>query len=271
MELFLDPAIDGIMTTIGGSCSISVIEYLDFSAIAQHPKVFCGYSDITSLHMALMVKAGLRTFYGPALVPSFGEHPDILEYSKQSFLDTVVRPFTGPRTLQPPSEWSNQLRDAFTDEWKTGQRKMQPNSGWSIVRQGHVEAPLVAVNLNTFSNTLGTDVQPNLNGCILLIEEMTSLLEMEERKLWQLRRAGVFDQIQGLIVSKPDSFDACKADFRYTDILLEATNGYKFPIMTEFDCGHTYPMITVAQGTRTRLDCDGKVPEVTVLESGVLY
>jgi len=57
--LFANPEVRGIMTTIGGSNSSSLVPYLDFDLVRAHPKVFCGSSDVTSLHLALMRHAGL--------------------------------------------------------------------------------------------------------------------------------------------------------------------------------------------------------------------
>jgi muramoyltetrapeptide carboxypeptidase LdcA involved in peptidoglycan recycling len=72
MELIQDPGVHGLISTIGGNNSNSLIPYLDFAVIRQNPKVICGYSDVTSLHMAILKYSGLRTFYGPALMPGLG-------------------------------------------------------------------------------------------------------------------------------------------------------------------------------------------------------
>jgi len=56
---FADPGIDAIQTMRGGYGSAQVIPLLDFDAIAETPKAFVGLSDITALHAALLVRAGL--------------------------------------------------------------------------------------------------------------------------------------------------------------------------------------------------------------------
>lgn len=67
MALFIDPSVKAIITTIGGMTSNSLIPFLDFEVIKRNPKIFCGYSDITSLHLSLMKYSNLATYYGPGL------------------------------------------------------------------------------------------------------------------------------------------------------------------------------------------------------------
>jgi hypothetical protein len=90
MALILNPEVKALISTIGGENSASMIPYLDFEAIRTHPKVICGYSDVTSLHLAILAHSGLSTFYGPAVVPSFGEWPDTR--SNKPFQWTSPRP-----------------------------------------------------------------------------------------------------------------------------------------------------------------------------------
>ena len=89
MQLILDPQVDGLMSTIGGQNSSSLIPYLDFAAIRKARKPFCGFSDVTSLHLAILKYAGLTTIYGPAVMCWFGDWPDGVPESSQWFLEAV--------------------------------------------------------------------------------------------------------------------------------------------------------------------------------------
>src|SRR4029453_6026928 len=66
--MFADPGVDVVQCLTGGFGSMQLVPHLDFQLIADHPKAFCGYSDITALHVALRQRAGLATFYGPHLM-----------------------------------------------------------------------------------------------------------------------------------------------------------------------------------------------------------
>ena len=72
---FLDEDVAVVLASIGGNHSNQLLPLLDFDLIRAHPKVFQGYSDVTVLHWAIASRAGLATFYGPALVPELGEFP----------------------------------------------------------------------------------------------------------------------------------------------------------------------------------------------------
>ena len=67
-EMFADPEVDVVQCLMGGYGSAQTIPFLDFDAIAQNPKPFVGYSDITALHVAIRQRAGLATIYGYGLV-----------------------------------------------------------------------------------------------------------------------------------------------------------------------------------------------------------
>ncbi|MBC7644009.1 MAG: LD-carboxypeptidase, partial [Thermoleophilia bacterium] len=74
-----DPAIAGIVSTIGGDDSIRILPHLDLELIAAHPKVFLGYSDSTCTHMAFLA-AGVTSYYGPSILSGFGENAGLHDY-----------------------------------------------------------------------------------------------------------------------------------------------------------------------------------------------
>ena len=83
-EAFDDPSVRAVLSVIGGDHSAQMLPGLDFHLVAMNPKVFCGYSDTTSLLHAVHQVTGLVTFYGPALVPEFGEpggpDPEVVDH-----------------------------------------------------------------------------------------------------------------------------------------------------------------------------------------------
>ncbi len=268
MSLIRNPEVHALVSTIGGTNSSSLIPYLDFDEIRASRKIVCGYSDVTSLHLALLKFAGLRSFYGPAIMPSFGEWPSMLDYTRAAFLNATMNVGIGARSLQPPPFWSNHFRDAKTDAWKAEPRTMTANAGWKALRPGVVEGRLIVTNLSTLCSNAGTPHFPDLDGKILLIETMSGTAATEERLLRQLERIGVFHTIRGLIVGKPEDYRPSGEPFSQDDLLLEIIGSNPgYPVITEFDLSHTNPMLTLAEDCLIRLESrDGYDVSVAVLE-----
>ena len=62
--LFADPGVRGIFAMRGGYGSCRILPLLDYAVIRANPKPLVGYSDITAMHLAILVKTGLVTFHG---------------------------------------------------------------------------------------------------------------------------------------------------------------------------------------------------------------
>ncbi|TNF26314.1 MAG: LD-carboxypeptidase, partial [Deltaproteobacteria bacterium] len=131
---------------------------------------------------------------------------------------------------------------------------------------GKAKGQLIAANFNTLMACAGTTYFPKLDGKILMIEEMECELGMQERKLVQFKNMGGFQKISGLIVSKPEVYKSSDAPFELNDLLLEIIGDHDFPIMTNFDCGHTHPMITLGQGIEVEMNVKKNSATLTLLE-----
>lgn len=270
MDLILDDEVNALISTIGGMNSNSMIPYLDFDKIRSKRKIICGYSDVTSLHLAILKYSGLKTLYGPALMTWFGEYPNGLKDSVDSFMEAVSYNSNIERGLIPFTKWSNHFRDWSNGDWKNIEREWKSNKGWKVLHPGEVTADIVVVNLNTFMSSAGTEYFPDLNGKILLIEEMSAPWSRQEKSLTQLKLMGVFDRISGLIMGKPEVPDSEGATFDLNELLLEIVGVRNYPIVTEFDCSHTVPMHTIGQMSKVYLNAkrDYEV-EFKILESFV--
>jgi muramoyltetrapeptide carboxypeptidase len=271
MELVEDPAVRGLLPTLGGMNSSSMIPYLDFGKIRESRKVICGFSDVTSLHLAILKYSRLRTFYGPSVMCWFGEWPDGVPETSEGFLEAVMRHRSGIRELAIPSRWSHHRRSWTNGDWKSLPREWRDQEGWRVLVPEDTRGPLVAFNLNTLVASAGTPEWPDLEGRILLLEEMDCPMSRFERSLRQLERMGVFAQINGLILGKPEAPDPQGAPFTRDDLLEEVLGGLfgRFPIVVDVDCGHTLPMLTVPQEILSRLSAEPGRVKLEFLEAGV--
>jgi muramoyltetrapeptide carboxypeptidase len=125
MELIDEDKVHGLISTIGGYNSSSLIPYLDFDKIREARKVICGYSDVTSLHMAIQKFSCLSTIYGPAVMCWFGDWPDGCAKSSEWFIHAVSKHVDGTRKIEQPAQWSNHKRSWDNGEWKTLPRQWQ--------------------------------------------------------------------------------------------------------------------------------------------------
>ncbi len=271
MDLILDDSVHGLISTIGGTNSSSMLGYLDYAAIRAKRKIVCGYSDVTSLHLAIMKFAGLSTIYGPSAICWFGDWPDGIAESSKWFLEALSTHISGSRRIEIPKQWSNHRRGWANGDWKTIPRQWQEQDGWLCLNAGIVEAPIVALNLNTMLASAGTAYFPNLRGKILLLEDMDAPMGRTERSLRQLQYLGVFDEICGLIIGKPEVFDLKEAPFSYEDLFLEVIGKRPYPIVSRFDCSHTVPMISIPQQVPVRLSAkENSDVSFEFLDGGVL-
>ena len=122
-----------------------------------------------------------------------------------------------------------------------------------MLSEGHVEAPVLAVNLNTLASAAGTSYWPDMEGKILLLEDMLAPLSRTERHLRHLQLMGVFEKLCGLIIGKPEFYDQEGAPFGYDDLFKEIIGPRSYPIVSNFDCGHTLPMVSIPQLSLVRL------------------
>jgi muramoyltetrapeptide carboxypeptidase LdcA involved in peptidoglycan recycling len=265
-EFFRDPDVRCIISAIGGWNSNSLLPYLDYEAVQRDPKIVVGYSDVTAILLGLSAKTGLATFYGPAVVPSFGEFPRPLEFTVSEFRNILCEGRVG--ALPRPAEWTEERTlDWRTEAWKSRPRRLNANQPWRCVRPGAALGPLIGGNLNTMQGFIGTAFFPAVDGAVFFVEDSLQGLSSVERSLAMLRLHGVFDRIGGLVVGKPELLDREGAPFDLDELLLEVTAGYDFPILAGVDLGHTAPMTTLPIGVSCRLDADDG--SIELLEPGV--
>lgn len=253
-----------LMAAIGGNNTNAILPYIDYAYLKAHPKIIIGYSDTTALLLGIYAKTGLITFYGPALAASFGEFPPFVEetfrYFQQVVLDGSV-----PYACPMPKQWTEEMIPwAQQDRAKTGR-----DNQWLCIQPGVCQGRLIGGNLNTMEGIFGTPYMPEiLEGDILMIEDSLKDACTIERSFSLLKLAGVFDRIGGIVLGKHELFDNNSTGRRPHEILLEVLDGNPVPILAEFDCCHTHPMLTLPIGCQARLDAGAR--ELTILESPLL-
>lgn len=254
-QLLRDPDINMIMSTIGGTNSNSMLPYIDYEAFKANPKLVIGYSDATAILLALYAKTGIPTYYGPALIPSFGEFEplvtDTYRYFEQYFMEEHKVPYEVPM----PPFWSDEPVNWLE---KTKEKTLYPNE-WITGQDGVAEGRLIGGNVNAMYGFIGTPYFPTIeDGDILLIEDCMKNASIVEKNFAMLKLHGVFDKVAGIILGKHELYDDLGTGKRPLDLLLEQLDGLEMPILAEFDTCHTHPIHPLAIGKKVKLDAGAK-------------
>lgn len=278
-EAFADPQVKAIICTIGGLAANELLPHLDYGLIRKNPKIFCGYSDITLLHHALFTQAGLRTFYGPAVIPVFGESPIPLDFTVEHFLRMLTQPSGDgfvQRCIPRSSHYTQEFLNWMSEEGSQRAREMSPSPAWKWLRPGRATGRLFGGCLPSLVQLCGTRYLPEYEGRVLVLETPEGekpgtpyLLDAARTAVADLRNAGVLEVIAGLVVGRPYMYnEAMTAAFE--KMLFDQCYGTGFPILVNIDTGHTDPMLTLPLDALVSLDSDSIVFPFTLDEEVVV-
>ena len=274
-EAFSNPQISAIICTVGGYTCNELLEYLDYELIKAHPKIFCGYSDITLLHYVLYKHANLRTFYGPAALVQWAEFPSVFSFTTEHFIKAVTS--TVPIGQFPVSEeWTDECLDWVQKADLTRARILQHNSGWRWIRQGKAKGMMFGGCLPCVLQLCGTKHDlPSYKEVILILElpegdefDKPTPLQMAQAQTCDLANRGVFEDIAGLVLGRSFKFNEEMTE-QWENYVLELTDARKFPVLSRVDVGHTDPQLTIPFGVMAELDSEKNV--WAALEPGVCY
>lgn len=260
-ELLYNDDVQILMASIGGNNTNSILPYIDYEYLKQHPKVIIGYSDTTALLLGIYAKTGLITFYGPAVASSFGEFPPFVDWTFDSFKAMIMNETAFPYEYLMPTVWT----DEFINWEQQDRGKTEYKNEWISVMQGICQGRLIGGNLNTMEGIFGTEYMPEIKkGDILFIEDSLKDASTIERTFSLLKLAGIFDKIGGILLGKHEKFDDNGTGRKPYEILMEVLDGIEIPFLAEFDCCHTHPMFTLPIGCQIELDATHK--RITLLE-----
>lgn len=234
---FADDSIDAIFCLRGGYGSPRLLDGIDFQLLRRHPKPFVGYSDITALHLAITRYAGFVTFHGAML------NADLLGGKQEPTQSSLLRMLTGQQgaVLEHPTDYP-----------------------LTTLAPGSARGRLLGGNLSMICAAMGTAFELDSDDIILFIEDVNEPLYRVDRLLTQLRLAGKFDRLRGVLVG-----DVAGVDSVALERLIKQELGLLgVPILSGWRSGHCDPNLTLPMGALVRLDAD---QQQVVLEQAVVY
>jgi muramoyltetrapeptide carboxypeptidase len=243
-----EPGIDMVHTLCGGYGVARLHDRIDWDAVGD-PRIVCGFSDITALHLALAAHAGWVTFYGPNFLRFTRKKDELTKETKEWF----------HRAFQ-----SEPLGRVFED----------PDDPYVLtVADGVAEAPLVGGCLTLLCSSIGTPFEVQTEGSVVMVEDLFTETYLIDTAINQLIRAGKLQDAAGFVFGtnvdlKPLTVpDAAGSMLSIEEILDELIAPLGIPAIANVPVGHGKHMATMPLGARVRLD--GAAKTLEIVESAV--
>jgi muramoyltetrapeptide carboxypeptidase len=241
-EAFTRPDIQAVLCPRGGYGSAEILEGLK-TELLKKPKIFCAFSDLTSVQIFLWQKLHWVTFYGPLVAGGFDAGPNA----------------TGGF-------------DPDTFMWAM----TATNSGWTVPLEGETftrgkaEGILLGGCITLIETSIGTPWELDTRGSILLLEDRGVKPYQLDRMILHLKQAGKFAGVRGIVLGDfPESEAPEGSAVTVADVCRRILGPLRIPIVYGAPIGHTTrPMLTIPLGVRAKLMASGE-GRLEILEPAV--
>lgn len=250
MWAFTDKDVDAVWCIRGGDGAPRLLPDIDFDVIKKNPKIFVGYSDITSLHVAISQATGLVTFHGPGASSTFSD------YTKKNCFDLLTGAAT-PYKIEPA-------------DGNREKSKSSPLFETETITKGKCRGRLIGGNLSLLAALAGTPYAlSHLKGKILFIEDVNERPYRIDRMLTQLRQSADLRSVAGVALG---IFDGCnppdgKPSQTVQDVVKDRLGDLGVPVVYGLSFGHIRDQCTLPVGIEAELDAEDAA--LTLLESAV--
>jgi muramoyltetrapeptide carboxypeptidase len=221
-QMLDDPTIKAIFPIRGGYGSSRLLDSLNFSGFIANPKWIVGFSDITAL-LCEVDRLGFASIHGPM------PHNFCQKGGESALQNLYSALFEGSISISAPSHPLNRL--------------------------GEASAEIIGGNLSLLCHLVGSPTLGSTEGKILFIEEIGERLYHVDRMLLQLKRAGIFQNLAGLIVGGFTDCNEASLTIGKTafELVAEHTLGTSFPLAFDFPSGHIPNNQPLVFGVKTKL------------------
>lgn len=240
-EAFLAPNVKMVITCLGGFNANQLLRHLDYDLIAKHPKILCGFSDITALHNAIYAKTGLVTYHGPHY-GTFAFDREA-EYTRKAFFDCVMNDMP---IVVTPSEAA---------------------AKYHTIQEGACEGTIIGGNLCTLNLLQGTPYMPDMRDKVLFLEDdniMGPYFSYEfDRNLESLLQIDGADTIKGIVFGRFD--ESCGLTIETITDIIQDKVPTDIPVIFGADFGHVFPMITFPIGGTAKIYAGNDGAEIQII------
>lgn len=225
---FADPDIDAIFCARGGWGSLRLLDKLDYNVIKQNPKLLLGYSDITTLQLALWKKCRMPSISGPMVATDMSD--DITHFTEEHLWGQI----------------ENQSNSYIVD--------LSDLENTVVIKKGTCSGTLLGGCLSLVVHQLCTPYSPDYNGAILFLEDIGERPYRIDRCLAQLKQAGILAKISGLIAGEFIDCEDNNNSFSVKELFEQYTSDAHYPVIFNFPYGHNPKKISMPVGVRAQLN-----------------
>ncbi len=234
MRTFEDSSVQAIIALRGGYGCSRIIPLLSEKRLRHHPKIFMGFSDLTTLHLFFRRRFGWITFHGPmAISTALG---NIAGGQEKHLFSLWTDPDYRP-TLHFPQ----------LETWKPGT----------------AEGILVGGCLSIIATSIGTPYEIKTEGKVLLLEDHEEHPYRLDRMLTHLQQANKLQSLAGLLVGEFRNCEPTEGSYTAKDILQEILEKLDVPIIANFPAGHGKDNWAIPLGAKVKLDADSRTISFT--------
>jgi muramoyltetrapeptide carboxypeptidase len=240
-EMFTRKDVRAIVCARGGYGANYLLNKLDLGKIKANPKIFVGYSDVTSLLTYFVDTASLVTFHGPMAAKDW-DHADGVDMAS----------------------WRSALTAAEPWEVALGAEV-------SGLVDGGAEGVLYGGCLSILVASLGTPYEIKADGTILFLEDLAAKPFQIDRMLMQLKLAGKFAGVRGIVFGEMlDCMQTANQGYTLQEVVTRIVGDMGVPVAFGVRSGHvTSRNITLPFGVQARLTVRGRTVALRILESAV--
>lgn len=237
---FSDPEINAIFCARGGYGSLRLIKHLKPRIIRANPKIFVGYSDITTLLLYFQQRCSLVTFHGPMVVSDLGKEEVFLEPQ-----DHLMRLLSSPLPVGA-----------------------LPDDGIKVIRGGQASGPLTGGCLTLIALSIGTPFEIQTQDSILFMEDVGEAPYRIDRLLTYLKLTGKFRGVKGLVFGQMKGCDPDEGSpYKLSAVIADVLRGIRVPILYNVPFGHGESNWAIPLGVQATVDGDrGRL----ILEEGAV-
>ena len=250
-SLFADQSVDAIFCVRGGYGASRLLPLLDYDLIRANPKVLMGYSDITSLLLAIQARSGLVTFHGPIAQQTY------TAYTLSELKKVLFNPHPSITLGAPPP-------------FERGEGHVEKENRITQLSPGVARGRLLGGNLSLVAHLTGTPYMPDLSGAILFLEDVSEAVYSIDRMLTQLWLSGSLEKVAGIAYGKFTEHRASEWEQNRVeeDVLAERARACGIPAIRGLMIGHVPDQSVIPLGCLAELDANSGT--LTLLEEPVI-